>query len=273
MLALLLPASFAHAHQEGALFSDAIIDPLVIHHAHIESEERINFSTMNGVRGVDVPGRPGYKAELELAYAIPSYRYGFEIFIPIANLPAPEGNGRVSGPGDIAVRPLKYALYMIQDFVLSTATEFLLPTGARQKGLGEGRSAFEQLVFMDKAQGNWNLGVNLGLGSSIDRERTVPLHYGAVLAYSFIGSTKIEEIAHVPESQSWVPSLSVEFVGENILHGQAAGRTMTSLIPGLTLWHVHSGWQMRLGLEVPTGGTNEAASVVLFQIGNHLKWL
>ena len=272
-LGLLLRATLVQAHQEGAPFSDAIIDPLVLHHAHIESEERINLSAMNGVRGVEIPGRPGYQAELELAYAVPSYRYGFEIFIPIANLPALQGHGRVTGLSDIAVRPIKYALYMIEDFVVSTASEFVLPTGSRTAGLGEGRTAFEQLVFMDKAQGNWNLGLNLGLGSSLDRERIVPFHYGAVLAYSFIGDTQIQQIAHVPESQSWVPSLSLEFVGESILHGSAAGRTMTSLIPGITGWHVHSGWQIRLGIEVPTGSEREANSAILLQIGNHLKWL
>lgn len=49
----------ALAHEPGAPFSDAIVDPLVLHHAHIENEERINFFMLNRVRGVEIPGRQG----------------------------------------------------------------------------------------------------------------------------------------------------------------------------------------------------------------------
>ena len=31
------------AHEEGAPFSAAIIDPLIVHHAHLEDEQRLNF--------------------------------------------------------------------------------------------------------------------------------------------------------------------------------------------------------------------------------------
>lgn len=273
ILASLSLAATARAHEEGAPFSDAIIDPLVVHHAHVESEQRLNFSALNGMRGVEGPNRRGYEAELELAYGDPSYRYGFEIFIPLANLPAPYGQNRVTGLGDIVVRPIKYALLMVPDFVLSTASELILPTGRQPVGLGTGRFAFEQMVFMDKAQGNWNLGLNLGLGMSFGRERVVPFHYAAVFGYSFIENTRFQDVAHVPHSQSWVPTLSLEFVGERILHGQVGGQAMTSLIPGIALWHVHSGWQCRLGVEVPIGHEKEADSVILLQIGNHLKWM
>jgi len=43
LLALLVPV-IVPAHQEGAKFSGALIDSLTVHHAHIEDEQRLNFS-------------------------------------------------------------------------------------------------------------------------------------------------------------------------------------------------------------------------------------
>jgi len=39
---VLVSATAAHAHEPGAPFSGAILDPLEPHHAHIENEERVN---------------------------------------------------------------------------------------------------------------------------------------------------------------------------------------------------------------------------------------
>lgn len=51
VLALAALAGPLGAHETGAPFSGAIIDPLVLHHAHIEDEQRINFFALRGVAG------------------------------------------------------------------------------------------------------------------------------------------------------------------------------------------------------------------------------
>ena len=61
-------------------------------------------------------------------------------------------------------------------------------------------------------------------------------------------------------------------MGEHSFHEINLGRHTTSLTPGLTFWHVHSGWQIRVGAQLPLAGRREADSVFTVQIGNHLKW-
>lgn len=99
-LLLVISARQSLAHEEGAPFSDAIVDPLILHHAHIENEERLNLFMLNRINEGESPGGQGYVSELELAYALPNHRYGFEVFIPVANLPALQGSGRVTGLQD-----------------------------------------------------------------------------------------------------------------------------------------------------------------------------
>ena len=35
-------------HEEGAPFSGAIPEPIIVHHAHIEDEQRLNFAVLGG---------------------------------------------------------------------------------------------------------------------------------------------------------------------------------------------------------------------------------
>ena len=268
---LLLPTRLV-AHEEGAPFSGAIIDPPILHHAHIENEQRLNFFALRGVRDANGRKRTAYETELELAYGSPNFKYGFEVFVPFANQPAPVGDGRVTGIGDMEVRPLKYALLMKPDFVLSTASGFGLPTGSRADGLGEGNTSFTQYLFVDKAQGNWAVLANLGVGTNLRGEEDTWFDYGAGLSYSFIRDVKFGDVAPARPSQNWVVTPSVELVGEHSFRGSIVGRHTTSLAPGLSFWHVRSGWQIRLGVQVPVAGEREADSVFLFQIGNHLNW-
>jgi hypothetical protein len=267
----LLPTRLA-AHEEGAPFSGAIIDPPILHHAHIENEQRINFFVMRGVRDGAGRKRTGYEGELELAYGSKNFRYGFEVFAPFSSLPDPDGSGRETGIGDIEVRPLKYALLMKPDFVLSTATAVGLPTGSESRGLGSGNTALSQLLFADKAFGNWGAMANLGIGGNVAGEKESWFEYGVGLSYSFIRGVRFGDIAPSRPEQRWVLQPSVEFVGERVLQGDEAGENSTSLIPGLTLWHTRSGWQLRAGVLIPTSGPREADHVFLIQIGNHLNW-
>ncbi len=268
---VLLPVRLA-AHEEGAPFSGAIIDPPVLHHAHIENEQRLNFFVLRGVRDDTGQKRTGYEGELELAYGSKDFRYGVEVFAPFFSLPEPDGNGRAVGIGDIEVRPLKYALLMKPDFVLSTAVAVGLPTGNESRGLGSGNTSFSQLLFADKAVGNWAAGLNLGLGGNVAGEKESWFEYGVGVSYSFIRGVKFGEIAPPRPEQKWVPAPSVELVGERVLQGDETGEHSISLIPGLTLWHTRTGWQLRAGMLFPASGPREAERMFLIQIGNHLNW-
>lgn len=260
------------AHEEGAPFSGAIIDPIILHHAHIENEQRLNFFALNGVLDANGTKHTGYESEFELAFGSPGYKYGFELFLPVENLAALDGRGRVTGLGDIEIRPLKYALVMKPDFVISTASGFGLPTGSRSDGLGSGNTTFTQYLFGDKAVGNWSLNVNLGLGADLHGEHNGWLEYGVGLAYSFIRGVRFGEVAPARPAQKWVIAPSLELVGEHSFHEINLGRHTTSLAPGLSLWHVRSGWQIRVGAQLPVAGSREADSVFTIQVGNHLNW-
>jgi hypothetical protein len=262
----------AFAHEEGAPFSGAIIDPLVLHHAHIENEQRFNFFNSFGVRDGSGRKRNAYEGEFELAYSSPNFRYGFELFIPVANIPSPNDSGRETGIGDIEFRPLKLALYNSPEFILSTATAFRAPTGSEPKGLGEGEWGGTQFLFADFARGNWFLGVNLGLETSLTGPRETGLEYGVALAYSFISDTEPGRLAAPQPRQNWVFSPSLELVGTRGFQGTAAGEDTLSLIPGLTFWHTHSGWQIHVGVAAPVSGQRESNATLLIQIGNHFNW-
>ncbi len=270
--ALFLAASSALAHEEGAPFSGAILDPLVVHHAHIENEQRFNFITSKGVRDRTGQTRNAFAGEFELAYSTPDFRYGFELFVPTLNIPSPTGSGRQSGIGDVEFRPLKLALYNSPAFVVSTATAFVAPTGSKRRGLGEGEWRGAQFLLTDFARGNWYLGTNLALETSLTGPRETAIEYGLGLSYSFIRHTKAGETAATRPRQRWVISPSIESVGERSLRGAAAGENALSLIPGIMFWHVRSGWQIRIGVEKPVSGPRAADAALLVQVGNHLAW-
>lgn len=262
----------ATAHEEGAPFSGAIIDPLVLHHAHIENEQRFNFFNTFGVQDGSGRKRTGYEGEFELAYASPNFRYGAELFFPVASIPSPTDGGRETGIGDIEFRPLKLALYNSPEFILSTATAFRAPTGDESRGLGEGEWGGTQFLFADVARGNWFLGVNLGLETSLTGPRETGLEYGVAWAYSFIHGTEPGGLAAPSPRQNWVVSPSLELVGTRGFQGVAAGENSLSLIPGLTFWHTHSGWQIHVGVAAPVSGQRENDATLLIQIGNHFNW-
>jgi hypothetical protein len=61
-------------------------------------------------------------------------------------------------------------------------------------------------------------------------------------------------------------------VGEHSFHEINLGRHTTSLAPGLSFWHVRTGWQIRVGAQLPVAGRREADSVFTIQVGNHINW-
>lgn len=262
----------AHAHEEGAPFSGAISDPLVLHHAHIENELRFNSFNSFGIQDGAGQKRSAYEGEFELAYSSPNFRYGVELFIPIVSIPSPDSSGRETGIGDIEFRPLKLALYNSPELILSIATAFRAPTGSASRGLGEGEWSGTQFLFADFARGNWFIGANLGVETSLTGPRETGLEYGVTLAYSFIHGTEPGGLATPNPRQNWVISPSLELIGTHGFQGAAAGEDSLSLISGLTFWHTHSGWQFRAGVAAPVFGQRDSAATLLIQVGNHLNW-
>jgi len=272
ILGSLCSAIPALAHEEGAPFSGAIIDPLVLHHAHIENEQRFNYFNVFGVRDGAGRKRTAYEGEFELAYASPNFRYGFELFVPISSIPSPNDRGRETGLNDIEFRPLKLALYNSPEIVVSTATAIRAPSGSERRGLGEGEWAGTQFLFADFARGNWYLGANLGVDTSLSGPGETALEYGVGISYSFIRDTQRSGLAAPAPTQKWVISPSLELTGTHGLRGTSTDEETVSLIPGLTFWHTESGWQIHVGVAVPVAGERESNATFLIQIGNHFNW-
>lgn len=270
--AFILLSTSVHAHEEGAPFADAIIDPLLLHHAHIENEQRINFFALRGVENELGRKSSAFESELELAYSSHDFRYGFEFFVPIADIPTPNGSGREFGLGDIEVRPIKYALFQRPWFIVTTASGIRLPAGNKADGLGEGNTVYTQYLFADAAEGNWFVGANLAGSANVTGETGNVFEYGAVVSYSFIRGTEGFGLAKVPSGQKWVISPSMELVGERAFRGPAAGSNALSITPGITFWHQPSGWQIHAALSVPVSGERNADQVFLLQVGNHFNW-
>lgn len=272
LLALAVLAGPLGAHEEGAPFSGAIIEPLVLHHAHIENEQRLNFSVLRGLEGFEGRRRNGLDAALELGWSNSRFDFGMEAFIPFSRRPGPEGAGNEAGLGDIELRPFKYALVNRPDLILTTATALTLPTGDQRRGLGSGNTVVAQHLFLDKAIGNWYAGLNLGIDTRVGGESGTGIEYGAVFAYSFIRGTPAGGLAATRPAQASVLSLSLELVREKRLTGEDREEKSSSLVPGIVLWRPKSGWQARAGISVPRSGAREADRTFLFQISNHLDW-
>ncbi len=94
------------AHEAGAPFSSAFAEGIMVHHAHIEDEQRINFMGLSNLRRGNQKVA-GFSSSLELAATwLDDFSLGSEIFIPFSN------TGTVDdqfGLGDIEIQPIKYA--------------------------------------------------------------------------------------------------------------------------------------------------------------------
>lgn len=260
------------AHEAGAPYSGAIIDPLALHHAHIENEQRINFFVLRGVAGPLGEKRTAYESELELAWSNAEFDLGAELFIPLLRMPSSTPGENERGIGDIEIRPIKYSFVNRPQFVMSMATAIGLPTGDEDKGLGSGNTTLTQFLFIDKALGNWFAGLNLGADARVAGDNGWGVEYGIALSYSFIEGTARTGLASPLPAQSVVISPSLELVGEKRYDGPDDGERSISLIPGLTAWWPRSGWQLHAGVSLPQSGERESDRAFLLQLGNHLNW-
>lgn len=252
------------SHEEGANFSGAIIDPLRVHHAHIEDEQRINFSFIDDVGNID--GNNTYSHSLELAINWDdNFRWGSEIFIPYSN------TGRSGADiGDIDIQLIKYAFINEPETILTGIFGMSLPTGNKSKGLGGENTAIEAALFLDKAYKNWYWGLNLELGTVVSGENETEFELATAVSYSFIDGTT--DLASPKPQQNFVPSVSFELVSENILSGAEEGTNVVTVIPGLHLWHPKSDWSIHFGVEIPVSSDKENDRVYLLQIGTHKDW-
>lgn len=258
------------AHEEGAPFSSAIPEPIVNHHAHIENEQKLNSIFLRGIELEDGTKRNGFAQSIELAIADKKFRKGAEIFIPFVRQPR-EGGGSAFGLGDIEIQPFKYAFINKPDFILSTAQAIVLPTGSERRGLGEGKTLYEPHLFLDKAFGNTFVGANLIGSFTLRGEKETELEYGVTLAHSFIKGTRGGFAPPVP-NQRRVVTLMLELAGGQTLRGGEDSKPSTILVPGLQIWDVKSGYQLRVGVGLPITQSREADRVFYLQISNHQNW-
>jgi hypothetical protein len=266
VLGLFVPS--VRAHEDGAPFSGAILDPFRVHHAHIENEQRLNLSILDGFRG-DSGERSAFRSSLELATDwSQEFRFGSEILIPFENTGVDEDD---FGVGDIEFWPLKYAFINEPETVFTGVLGLELPTGRESTGLGEGKTGVGALFFLDHAYRNWYWGLNTEFTRVVAGERGTEMEIASAIAYSFIAGTGDGMAASRPE-QDWVPSLSFEIIAKSVLDGSEEGSNVVTAIPGVSLWSTDSGWTLRLGVELPLSSEREADATVLLQIGNHATW-
>lgn len=255
-------------HEEGAPFSGAIVEPLKVHHAHIEDEQRINFSYINGfLKNEDK--RDAFMNSLELAVDWTGDFYlGSEIFIPFSNTGYDKDNYNI---GDVEIWPIKYSFINEPDTIFTGVLSFKLPTGSKPEGLGEGHTEIGCLLLLDQAYKNWYLGVNTEITTNMYDETETEFEFGTVISYSLIHETK-GRIASSKPNQLFIPALSLEVISKSILRGESKGKNLILLLPAFHFWKPKSGWQTRFGIELPISTYKENDFVILFQIGNHLDW-
>lgn len=266
----MLFSSLASGHEKGAPFAGSIIDPLETHHAHIEDEQRVNFFFRKSVPGADeAPARDRLVTQLELAVASPDFNWGAEAFVPLSNEGETADGRKRFGLGDVELQALKYSFLRRREQIATAALGLTLPSGDEARGLGEGQTIIAPHFFFDQALSNWYLGVNLAPGAAVTGPAQTNLEWAAVVSYSLIRGTKGSALPRPP--QRFVPSVSIEWLGESGLGGREKGETEMSVLPGVHLWSVNTGWQLHAGVRIPTMGGHEKWAG-LFQIGSHFDW-
>ncbi len=261
---LILFSNNCFSHEEGGNYSGAIIDPLRVHHAHIENEQKVDFSFIEEVGNID--GKNAFSHSLELALKWDdNFLWGSEIFIPYS-----DAGGSGAGIGDIEVQLIKHAFVNEPETILTGSFGMSLPTGNKSKGLGGENTAIEAALFLDKAYKNWYWGLNLGLGTVVSGENETALGLASAVSYSFIDETS--DLASPKPRQAFVSSVSIELVSTNILSGSEEGTNVVTVVPGLHLWHPKSSWLIRFGVEIPISSDKENDRVYLLQIGTHKNW-
>ena len=258
----------AGAHEAGAPFSGAFPEPIILHHAHIEDEQRINFVGLKNFR-TEEKEVTAFASSLELAATwLDDFRVGSEIFIPFSNTGT--SNNHV-GLGDIEIQPIKYAFLNQPEKIVTGAFSLTLPTGDESRGLGGEQTTLGGLVFFDQAYRNWYLGINTEYAASVSGPTFSEFEIAAALAYSFIWGTG-DGIAPARPNQSLVLTLLLEMASEFVLTGSESGENPITLVPGFQLWHPESDWNVQIGVGFPISSDRENDLAGYMRVGNHFDW-
>jgi hypothetical protein len=258
----------AGAHEAGSPFSGAFPELILLHHAHIEDEQQINFVHFENFR-TERGEESALSAELELAFKwSDDFRLGSEIFIPFSNTGVSNDQ---FGIGDLEIQPIKYAFLNLPETVLTGAFSVTLPTGDKSKGLGGEQTALGGKLFLDQAYRNWYLGVNVEYEASVSGPTSSEFEIATALAYSFIDETG-EGVAPARPHQTLVAAVMLELVSESILTGTEKGQDIITLTPALQIWHPASDWTFRVGVGFPLTTDRESDLAVYFKLGNHFDW-
>jgi len=258
----------AGSHEAGAPFSGAFPEPILLHHAHIEDEQRLKLVGFDHFRK-EAKEEAAFSSSLELAVTwLDDFSLGSEIFIPFSNTGT---SNNQFGLGDIEIQPLKYAFLNKSETVVTGVLNFTLPTGDESQGLGGKQTIVGGNVFFDQAYRNWYLGINTEYAASASGPTFSEFEIAAALAYSFIRDTG-EGIAPARPNQPLVLTLMIEMASESVLTGTEAGENVITLLPGIQLWHPESNWKVGMGVSFPISADRENDVAGHLQIGNHFDW-
>ena len=258
----------AGAHEVGTPFSGAFPEPLLLHHAHIEDEQRINLTRFENYR-TERGEESALSGEMELAFTwLDDFRLGSEIFIPLSNTGVSNSE---YGVGDLEIQPIKYAFVNLPETVLTGAVSIALPTGDKTRGLGGEETALGGKLFLDQAWGNWYMGFNTEYEANVWGPESSEAEFAVALTYSFIDETG-NGIAPAMPHQDIVITAMLEMVSESILSGDENGVDIITLAPGVQLWFPESNWKVRMGVGFPLTTDREDDFALYFQFGNHFDW-
>jgi len=256
------------AHEGGAPFSGAFPEPLILHHAHIEDEQRINFVGLKNFR-TEEKEVTAFATSLELAVTwLDDFRFGSEMFIPFSNTGTSNNH---FGLGDIEIQPIKYAFLNQPETVVTGVFSLALPTGDESRGLGGEQTTLGGNLFIDQAYRNWYLGINTEYAASVSGPTFSEFEIAAALAYSFIWETG-EGIAPTIPNQPLVLTLMLEMASESVLTGAESGENLITLVPGFQLWHPESDWNVQMGVGFPISSDRENDLAGYLRVGNHFDW-
>ncbi len=258
----------AGAHEAGAPFSGAFPEPIILHHAHIEDEQRINLVGLNNFRRDDEE-TTAFFSSLELAIAwFDDFHFGSEIFIPFSNTGTSNNH---FGLGDIEIQPIKYAFLNQPETVVTGVFSLTLPTGDESRGLGGEQTTLGGNLFIDQAYRNWYLGINTEYAASVSGPTFSEFEIAAALAYSFIWETG-EGIAPTIPNQPLVLTLMLVMASESVLTGAESGENLSTLVPGFQIWHPESDLNVQMGVGFPISSDRENDFAGHLRVGNHFDW-
>lgn len=239
---------YSAAHGSHSAQADAIIDPLITHHAVLEDELKLNTSgerLSHGARGA--------RASIELAYAFTNL-LGAELFVPIGAL-QDESSHVESGLGDIEVQVPKVSFLRRYNWVMTSYLALILPSGSEKSQLGEGRWTFAPHLLSDLAVGRVGLQINLAAevdhrGGAASEARLSVAHTTSTRQGTLLVSPLVEMIADAPIEQRFDP--------------------MLMLVGGLKAAFVD--YHVGVGVQVPVVPGADIDFRILAQVGYHVRW-